>query len=221
MLNFNYDFIISFCGIITEISLENFIFYSTIIATPVILVSYVKRPRNITLQDLANIAAITGTAMYAHDKFSKKDSNKDNSNNGNNSSEGNSSGSGSSGSSGNNNNNSGNKSTNSPLSTALLFTFVKGLEPGDDPMNYFAYFTLLAGIFILTSSTNIIIHYTALFLISKGDYEKKYPKLAWLIRRYQKSTISTLVLSIIMFYIVVFILIITSFKVSMIVISNG
>jgi hypothetical protein len=98
------------------------------------------------------------------------------------------------------------------LKSFSVLALLSGIEPGSNPINQFAFFTLFASLVILSTSINIILYYSAIYLINKGDYENKYPRLGWIVRRYKNTSNLVIIVSIISFYISTLTLIIVSFK---------
>ena len=88
------------------------------------------------------------------------------------------------------------------------------VEPGTSTLIKFAFGIFLLSAIVLSTSTNILLYILSMYLINKGDYETKYPRFAWLINRYKKTSSIYLVIEIILFYVSLSVLIIYSIYVS-------
>ena len=111
------------------------------------------------------------------------------------------------------NTNSSSSPSNSPSKSFSVLALLSGVEAGSSLINQFAFFTLFTSLVILSTSINIVLYYSAIYLITKGDYESKYPRLAWIVRRYKNTSSLLIIVSIISFYIATLALIIVSFKI--------
>lgn len=90
--------------------------------------------------------------------------------------------------------------TNSPLSNSFLLFSLFSIEPGSTTLNQFAFTTFSLTLVALSCSINIFFYYLSIYLINKGEYESKYPRLAWIVRRYKNSNQILLGIEIILFY---------------------
>ena len=73
---------------------------------------------------------------------------------------------------------------NTPLK-ALPILALFSISPGSASLNQYAFGVFILSAVAISTSVNILLYFLSMYLIKKGDYESKYPKLAWIIRRYK------------------------------------
>jgi hypothetical protein len=97
------------------------------------------------------------------------------------------------------------------LFTWLLSNLNINVSKSDPDVTQFAYGVFLISLVAILCFINISAYLLAYYLIQKGNYETKYPKLAGFINYYKKINLIFLLIEIILCFICLIILIFFSF----------
>ena len=97
------------------------------------------------------------------------------------------------------------------VNSFFLFSILSNLETGNSSLNQFAFGIFIISITGLLCFLNISFYLISYYLIQKGNYEDKYPRFRKLINYYKNISMFNLTIEIIICFICLLSLVVSSF----------
>ena len=101
--------------------------------------------------------------------------------------------------------------SSSKVNSFFLFSILSNLETGNSSLNQFAFGIFIISITGLLCFLNISFYLISYYLIQKGNYENKYPRFRKLINYYKNISMFNLTIEIIICFICLLSLVVSSF----------